>query len=97
MQIPPEKPKHRQIGPPVTINGYLVQAVDGEATLSRATMRGATSVKCPEPPAAEVLGHPEGITVRPTLAFEEDTFIPNDVLAAVLKIAGWKVTPPEQR
>lgn len=88
------------IGPPAIIEGYLVQALEGK-TRSRAKVSDWDQV--PDPPpldfdtplAQEVLTTSEGIVV----GHEEgetwvQTFIPNEVLAAALKVAGWKVETP---
>lgn len=87
---------HRQSGPPITIGDYLVRVIDDEVhsdVLSKATRTNP----------ALVVGYQSGTTAREIIvrkdrvdmiAGQDNRHIPADVLATVLKLAGWKVKRP---
>ncbi len=78
------EPKVRQVGPPVVIEGYLVRVTDHEpdGALAQATAVGPAMGRL-----SPIVGRLEGIEV-------EGRHVPTAVLAALLKLSGWKVTPP---
>lgn len=95
-----ERPRqrHRQVGPPVMVEGYRVRVVsDSERpdVLAKATIDdrpGGGLVFYGTPRVPSLAATSRGLRV------EGEHFpvhvIPNDVLAAILKVAGWKASPP---
>lgn len=78
-----------QIGPPVTIEKWLVRAVDDEAQpriLSEAVFfeNGVAAHRAYVTPEGFYVWSQEG---------RERPFLPNAVLSAVLKIGGWNLNP----
>lgn len=97
----------KQIGPPITIGGYLVRAVSSalQGVLSvpfcdydirsRATRKPGAPFDTPSSVTLphEVMADGERLWIKHHTAVYT---IPNEVLAAVLKVAGWQVTPPDE-
>jgi len=73
----------RQIGPPVTIDGWLIRVISDND--SPDVLAKATKVDDPE---HEVIVTPYGIAVRTV------KILPSKVLEALLKIGGWKAVRP---
>ena len=78
------EPKVRQVGPPVVIDGYLVRVTDHEpdCVLAQATAVGSARGRL-----TPIVGRLDGIEV-------DGRHVPATVLAALLKLCGWKVERP---
>lgn len=90
---PQSETAHRQVGPPVMVNGYRVRVLDDPehaSYLAKATHESHRDAHYGTPridtiivTGNGVLLEGEGMTRR---------FVPADALAAVLKVGGWKVS-----
>lgn len=80
--------QHKQVGPPVVVDHYLVRAVDDGDVLAKASLihNQDTAVWMgSHMKPRQVLAKSDGIYTS------DGAVIPDDVLYALLKIKGWKV------
>ena len=75
----------KQVGPPVTIDGWLIRVIDDEEFSH--VLAKATNI---ENKSKEIIVTPYGVALR---GFDD---APAKVLEAVLKVGGWKAVRPDR-